>query len=575
MRIWINDTQLDTYDGSVSVSKTNNLWKFGKAEFVHTQTVKIPATNNNKAMLDFADEFRTQSSVARGFVNCLVDIDGVFEQGRLYVSGYSDGEFSVILTFGKELQSLDVKLSEAITAYNKTIMLYENDGFIGVNAYNKDDTPTEKVFISSNFIKTLLSNSGINLINYGMFDFGNSGILTKYNTSDVEETFSTIEVGLNEGTYFGLKKNKSEATTPVFSYNINSGNPLSKYIETTNVPHILAENWNYNGQTLHSKVDYYGKFRYFNFPRTEAVLSFGSECSEYSVIFLDGQRLTDGNSYPLYYLITKQFGKYIDFRRSFDGNEVHNDLSNTTLKVPADTPFLIVNYLDYYLVYGQDEKSYTGGLYYKNMAFSFNFYMQVPFFNTKLLPDITIYQFLQISTSLTGRLMYFDGSKYTTTNDIKTGIVFNANIVNRGSYDVSDKVFDFAQKNIIRYKTGDVTPTIYDVVNVHLSAEKVLFEIPFDSGENYSDSVKPYNDFPIYADKRGAITCQTIQLRKNPNIGNLFAKTRQVKIKFRMTYLDFTSVRELDNFEYKGARLQWSSLQWSDGLCTATLQTIY
>ena len=104
MRIWINDKQLDTYDGSLSVTKTNNLWKFGKAEFVHTQTVKIPATNNNKALLDFADEFRTQSSAARGFVDCLVDIDGVFEQGRLYVSGYEDGEFSVIITFGKELR---------------------------------------------------------------------------------------------------------------------------------------------------------------------------------------------------------------------------------------------------------------------------------------------------------------------------------------------------------------------------------------------------------------------------------------------------------------------------------------
>ena len=74
MRIWINDTQLDTYESSVSVTKTNNLWKFGKAEFVHTQAVKIPATNNNKALLDFADEFRTQSSVARGFVDCLVDV---------------------------------------------------------------------------------------------------------------------------------------------------------------------------------------------------------------------------------------------------------------------------------------------------------------------------------------------------------------------------------------------------------------------------------------------------------------------------------------------------------------------
>ena len=574
MKIYINGKKLDTYAKSVSVKKTNNLWKFGKAEFERTQTISVPATNNNKALLDFADEFRTQSSVARGYVECLTELDGVVKPARLYVSGYKGGEFSCILTFGKELQSLDVKLSEAITAYNKSLMLNEDDGFIGVSAYNKDDTPTEKVFISSNFIKTILSNSGFSLINYGMFDFGNSGILTKYDTSDVEETFSTIEVRLNEGTYFCLKTNKSEATTPVFSYTLNSGNPLSKYIETTDVPHILAENLNYTGQTLQSKVDYYGKFRYFHFPSTEAVLSFGSGCSEYSVIFLDVQRLTDGNSYPLYYLITKQFGKYIDFSRSFDGYEVHNDLSNTTLTVPEDTPFLIVNYLDYYLVYGQDEKTYTGGLYFDKRAFSFNFYMQVPFFNTKLLPDITIYQFLQISTALTGRLMYFDGSKYTTTNDITTGRVFNAKIVNSGSYDVSDKVFGLAQKNIIRYKTGDVTPTIYEVDNVHLSEEKVLFEIPFDSGENYRDSVKPYNDFPIYAAKRGYITCQTIQLRANPNIGNLFAKTRQVKINFRMPYLDFDDVEELDCFRYKGALLQWVDLTWSDGWCTATLQTV-
>ena len=147
MRIWINDTQLDTYEGSVSVSKTNNLWKFGKAEFVHTQTVKIPATNNSKALLDFADEFRTQSAVARGFVDCLVDIDGVFEQGRLYVSGYSDGEFSVIMTFGRELQSIDVKLSEAIkdSVIPDHLRIGETTDFMGTNLYDADGNVVKKV----------------------------------------------------------------------------------------------------------------------------------------------------------------------------------------------------------------------------------------------------------------------------------------------------------------------------------------------------------------------------------------------------------------------------------------------
>src|SRR5574344_227160 len=114
MKIYINGKQLDTYAKSVSVKKTNNLWKFGKAEFERTQTISVPATNNNKALLDFADEFRTQSAVARGFVDCLTELDGVVKPARLYVSGYKGGEFSCILTFGKELQLLDKKLSEAI-----------------------------------------------------------------------------------------------------------------------------------------------------------------------------------------------------------------------------------------------------------------------------------------------------------------------------------------------------------------------------------------------------------------------------------------------------------------------------
>ena len=156
MRIWINDTQLDTYEGSVSVTKTNNLWKFGKAEFVHTQTVKIPATNNNRALLDFADEFRTQSSVARGFVNCLVDIDGVFEQGRLYVSGYADGEFSVIITFGKELRSLDVKVSDVLGEYvdiNKLVGL--DNSFKELSMYDIDGNVIKRFCVTFNYLMQL------------------------------------------------------------------------------------------------------------------------------------------------------------------------------------------------------------------------------------------------------------------------------------------------------------------------------------------------------------------------------------------------------------------------------------
>ena len=187
MRIWLNDTQLDTYEGSVSVTKTNNLWKFGKAEFVHTQTVKIPATNNNKALLDFADEFRTQSSVARGFVDCLVDIDGVFEQGRLYVSGYSDGEFSVILTFGKELRSLDVKLVDAIkdSAMPDHLRIGASQDFVGATLYDKDGTEVKKAAVKTNYLMTLLNASDMPIIDYNAFTHTELGIAFGVGAEDV------------------------------------------------------------------------------------------------------------------------------------------------------------------------------------------------------------------------------------------------------------------------------------------------------------------------------------------------------------------------------------------------------
>ena len=116
----------------------------------------------------------------------------------------------------------------------------------------------------------------------------------------------------------------------------------------------------------------------------------------------------------------------------------------------------------------------------------------------------------------------------------------------------------------------------YTTNNVHLSEEKTLFTIPFDGGYYAGDGntiFKPAEDFPAIGTAVGA-ALRFSHISKVPSFDAFLQKTRQVKIKFRMTYLDFIGIKELDNFEYKGARLQWSSLQWSDGWCTATLQTL-
>ena len=145
-----------------------------------------------------------------------------------------------------------------------------------------------------------------------------------------------------------------------------------------------------------------------------------------------------------------------------------------------------------------------------------------------------------------------------------------------GGYSVTDKAFDYAQHNYVDFKSGG-NKLDYTTNNVHLNEEKTLLTIPFDGGyyAGGGDTIfKPADGFPAI----GSVQGKHFRFNQISNIGGFNAflqKTRQVKVKFRMSYLDFAGIKELDNFDYKGAPLQWSSLQWSDGWCTATLQTIY
>ena len=172
-------------------------------------------------------------------------------------------------------------------------------------------------------------------------------------------------------------------------------------------------------------------------------------------------------------------------------------------------------------------------------------------------------------------MVYYNGAQYVTTDlsALQSGKTYNADVVIKG-YSVNDKVFDFAQKNYIKYKSGGEVVS-YDIDNLHISDEKTILDIPFDGGNvGVSGPMQVQDGFPAFGVADGSTLSRFIAT-KNANLASILANTRQVKIKFMMSYLDFDGIGELDCFQYQGAPLQWSSIQWSDGWCTATLQTIY
>ena len=577
MRIWINDTQLDTYEGSVSVTKTNNIWKFGKAKFVHTQTVKLPATNNNKALLDFADEFRTQSSVARGFVDCLVDIDGVFEEGRLYVSGYADGEFSVTITLGKELRSLDVKLAEAISdsVIPNSLMIGATTNFIGTNLYNEDGNFAKKANVKTNYILSLLQSSGISVIDYNSFRISTLGIAFDVDADDPTQYERSIGVSVTrDGKYVHSEDMNTQdviytyaiGLSDLASYAKVSSNTYSIYT-FNNLKPVMGQPYTNN---------YYGRIGYLQFP-FDVELRFGNGASDLAVGFLDESKKYDF----LYLPVTKWHGHYINVEENVEnaGQVVTDDLSGTKLLIPANQKFVIYNFNDFAYYKELLEGSFVNGYFTGGSVSDFNITIPISYglFSKQFIPDITIYQLLQTIAAQKQRLLYFDGTKYTiaSLSDISSGGVHVCNDVIARGYSVTDKAFDYAQHNYVDYKSGG-NVLDYTTNNVHLDEEKTLLTIPFDGGyyAGGGDTIfKPADGFPAIGSVQGT-HFRFNNVAKIVGFNAFLQKTRQVKIKFRMTYLDFIGIKELDNFEYRGARLQWSSLQWSDGWCTATLQTL-
>lgn len=583
MKIYINGKQLDTYAKSVSVKKTNNLWKFGKAEFERTQTISVPATNNNKALLDFADEFRTQSSVARGYVDCLTELDGVVKPARLYVSGYKGGEFSCILTFGKELQSLDVKLVDAIksSAMPEYLLINNTTNFVGINMYDKDGNTVNKVCVKTNYLLSLLQNSGISIIDYNALQLSALAIATQYDSKDITQFEKTLPSVLKRnGTY--VSSTDPTTTEVIYTYTFGSYASLfDGFAKTGTVTYNI-----YTFQNLKPAFgrpytnQYYGRISYIQFPYDIAI-RFGAGCSDYAVGFLDEEK---ANEY--YYLpITKWHGHYMNVEPESkngiqSGGVVDDDLSGTTLVIPANTKFVILLFDEF--AYNKEllEGSFVTGYFTGGSVntLDFNTPIAAPIFSEQFIPDVTIYQLLQTLAAYKQKLLYFNGEKYTLSNlsnIIATHKEYNADIVAANSYEVTDKAFDFAQHNITKYKSGGI-PTDYKVNNVHLTETKDILSIPFDGGNTVgaiSAIFRLADKFPAI----GAVTGKNLYfsyIQKIEGFEELLTNTRQVKVKFRMSYLDFDDVAELDCIRYKGALLQWVDLTWSDGWCTATLQTV-
>ena len=436
----------------------------------------------------------------------------------------------------------------------------------------------KKVNVKTNYILSLLQSSGISVIDYNAFGISSLGIAFDVDAEDPTQYERSIYVSVTrDGTYVSSEDMQTQDVIYTYALGLSDFSQYAKVSSNTYEIYYFNNLKPISGRP-YSKY-YYGRISYLQFP-FNIELRFGNGASDLAVGFLDESKQGDFTYIP----VTKWHGHYInveDFEVNGKkaGEVVSDDLSGTRLLIPANQKFLIYNFEDF--AYNKEliEGSFVTGYFTGGSVSDFNITIPISYglFSKHVIPDLTLYHLLLTLSAYKQRLLYFDGTKYTiaSVSDISSGSVHVCKDVAVG-YSVTDKAFDFAQHNYVDFKSGG-NVLDYKTNNVHLSEEKTLLTIPFDGGyyAGGGDTIfKPADGFPAI----GAISSKNLrfaQISKIAGFDAFLQKTRQVKIKFRMSYLDFVGIKELDNFEYKGAPLQWSSLQWSDGWCTATLQTLY
>lgn len=568
MRINVNGRYLDLYaDTSLQFVRKNVLFAFDNIEVARTAEFQVPATPNNNAIFELANDPARDGIQARVRLAAELQYSGGIESGYLYINRASRAEYNVIYTYGEltKLKALKEagKIGEYMTFTDSVVIngvgMYEaNAASIPLlakvayrNGHTLEPTPSDVVNYAPNYFP--LPSIGLQeLIEQCLQSFGL--------TLDASEATTLAGVRM---TIAQPKTTGEEYTNPLIVVDGQVRELCRKLLRPSNLTLAYDRGdgerlWSCQGVRTLMPIKWH-----FGSAATSVYLAKYNGVRNYEVVS-DQQ----GNPLVLADQEVQMDGEYL-----FVKSEMLPTGSDTGIAPPSDYTYAVSGTLT-----AANGTAQTGDTMYLQDN----------------LPEMTLIELLKAAAALSNTLLYTDGD----TIYLKAGVettgepIVLRDVVSVGA--VERRFADYAQRNYVTFADNwEVDEPYYSISNVNIEEEKTLLEVPFSQSEMveaYSVETNAFDALVIdrdadaeepYLTEHGTlILCneneyaEPLTYANNTTIQALCERATALHVEVLMPLREFQTLDERQLLNLNGQVYVWTEAQWQDGIASLQLSKI-
>lgn len=574
MQLVCNDVALDLYEGTgLQLKKDNPLFAFDQLSCERTTQFKLPCTPTNDRVFSIARiPAYSGEGMRRRFAATLIMGTNI-KNGYLYVASFDGKDYTAIFVTG-ELVGLQAiknlgKLSDLIDFGDTYTELYTSG-----SAADPTDTTMWKSVTYEKERSTDIMHPSIHL--GGLYD--RIKLAQNIQAEALTNLLRTkrIVVGDLKGlkatqmTFTGEESDMIEGApaTSYVCYEIGMSTKSPLFDSTTIKVAWHEEDGDGND------IFYYGNVEQF-IPKQDVTIEFPSTWDNdiYIGYFQSTGAETDYNRFVFY------------GDRSFDinHNPVGQSLRGRTVTINKGQRFVFIksrNYVRSGSTYGwQFESGYTtqctftitGKISEENIIGTCVFLQDN-------LPDITFIDLIKTIAAITGRVLNYtdaNGITYDVLDFANWNVKYIDNIIEIG--EVERTFADYAQNNIVRYNSETrAMAKAYIIDNDNLENEKDLQVLPFGEGDGSGGWLYLKSDFSdnVMSSTAAGTKLQQQTIGKNSGLQTLCDASTQIKVKCRMTMLQYDAITANTLLYIRGTRYVWTSSVWQKEAAEFTLAKI-
>lgn len=582
IRFRIDDSYLELAAGTkLSFKRVNNILKLGDIELSRTASFGLPATPNNNALLQFANDERQYGEKGRRRLTAMMEYSGGQTECYLYVTSADRQQYQCTAVFGELLAFKALKEAGNISEYylptdsvlwddSSPIVVPQQAPLYGI--FNYMDGMDAATRIANNV--ALLPSINVQLLVEAVLQEFNIGATfpTTYTLRAIQPKPKTADGGAT----FSQTLNKTDMDTIVTSllrsdlFTTEQGSMNLQKVDTSVVPSSIVI-VSQNDYKLFKVVQDLAITFPDDFPST----LYMANIVDNSCTFFGG------------------YGFSLNSAKTTYGDE----LAGRTIQLQADDVFTFVTKANFeWTQFGT--MVYQSGFAADASPFikAVSVYLDLSdeqqrgdyLYMQKNLPEVTAFDLCRSFAAFYGLSMrYFESSRnlvfflpYVSEWDVKIlEQIISAKNIQRtyGGY---------VQHNYIRYNSEDYVKDRgaelvrdYAIDNENLDYSKDLFVIPF--SEPASDIVRDMVlsddgtkvEYPLSRHTLGRMNSYLVGQVPSPNalITRLCNAATSLQVQVPMAFYEYVGLDEPTILQLRGKQYVWTDIQWSGGVATINL----